>query len=107
MYFKSYFTINENFAFQGKIKPLHRRRKQKMFIAVPQLVLKNGNFKIRPGILTDEGAEIGTSRYYYESEKIPKEVMKTAKPLPEFFAVEYNEDGSRNKIFEEFSDNRK
>ena len=47
------------------------------------------------------GIETGASRYYYESGKLYREIDFENGKIKDNSFVEYNEDGSKNKIFEE------
>jgi S1-C subfamily serine protease len=107
MYFKSYFVVNGKLAFQGKIKSAAPSEESKnVYTGKCSWYYKNGNLK-QVKTFNDEGLEIGTTRYYYESGKIWKEIEYENGRASQNFMVEYNEDGTRNKIFEEeFTNNQ-
>jgi S1-C subfamily serine protease len=100
-YYKSYFTSNGKLSFQGKIKQASEVDESKnSYLGTCIWYHKNGNIR-QQRTFNDLSQETGVSRDYYESGKIWKEnEYKNGKPLGTYF-VEYNEDGARNKIFEE------
>lgn len=100
-YYRGYFTSNGKLSFQGKVKLASEEDESKNRYAGTCIWYhKNGN--IRQQRTFDElSQETGVSRFYYESGKIWKEIeFLNGKPLGTYF-IEYNEDGSKNKIFEE------
>ncbi len=105
-FYRSFFTLNGRLAFQGKIKSVSSTDESKnSYTGKCSWYYKNGNVR-QLRSFTDEGLETGISKTYYESGKIWKEVeYLNGKPSQNFY-TEYNEDGARNRIFEEdFNDN--
>jgi S1-C subfamily serine protease len=105
-YYRSYFTSNGKLSFQGKIKLASEDDETKnRYVGACTWYYKNGNIR-QQKTFNELSQETGVSRNYYESGKIWKEVeFINGKPLGTYF-IEYNEDGSKNKIFEdEFNNN--
>lgn len=104
-FYRSLYTINGKPYFQGKIKSVSPDDESRnIYSGTCTWYFKNGNTKaIRT--FNDNGEENGTSRYYYESGKIWKEIEYHNGKTAGTSFVEYNEDGSKNKIFEETFDN--
>jgi S1-C subfamily serine protease len=104
-YYRSYYTVNNKLYFQGKIKIASENDENKnIYSGTCSWYYKNGNIK-QTRSFNEKGQETGISRYYYESGKIWKEIeFENGKASGHSFA-EYNEDGSKNKIFEEDFDN--
>jgi S1-C subfamily serine protease len=100
-YFRSYFSINGKVCFQGAITVAATDDENKnIYKGTCTWYYKNGNIK-QVRSFNDKGEETGISKNYYESGKLWKELeYKNGKPVSNSFS-EYNEDGSKNKIFEE------
>jgi len=105
MLFRSFFVVNGKMAFEGKIKSAAPVDENKNVYSGKCIwYYKNGNVK-QIKTYNDEGEETGISKYFYESGKIWKEIeYAKGKPSQNYF-TEYNEDGTKNKIFEEDFDN--
>ena len=106
-FYKSYYVSNGTLYFEGKMLVLNNEDDNKsVYAGKCSWFHKNGNNKqIR--VFDDKGIENGVSRYFYESGKLWKELEFVNGRLKNNTYVEYEEDGLRNKIFEEeFTDNR-
>lgn len=104
-YYRSFYSVNNKPYFQGKIKNASADDENKnVYTGTCTWYYKNGVLKsVRT--FNENGEENGTSKYYYESGKIWKEVEYANGKTAGTSYVEYNEDGSKNKIFEENFDN--
>lgn len=105
-FYRSFFISNGSTAFAGKIIRVNNEDDSKsVYSGTCVWNYKNGvNKQIRH--FDDNGVEIGTSKYYYESGKIWKEMEFVNGKLKNHTYTEYEEDGMQNKIFEEeFTDN--
>jgi S1-C subfamily serine protease len=104
-YYRSFYTVNNKLFFQGKISNASADDENKnIYNGTCNWYYKNGNTKsIRT--FNENGEENGVSKYYYESGKIWKEIEYNKGKTTGNSFVEYNEDGTKNKIFEENFDN--
>ncbi|MBA3663691.1 MAG: trypsin-like peptidase domain-containing protein [Bacteroidetes bacterium] len=104
-FYRSFYSINGKIYFQGAIKtPSTQDENKNIYTGTCSWHYKNGNLKMIRSF-NEKGEESGTSRYYYESGKIWKEIEYHNGKYSETAFVEYNENGSKNKIFEENFDN--
>jgi S1-C subfamily serine protease len=105
-YYRCFYTSNNKLYFKGKIKQIDNDDDNKsVFTGIGNWFYKNGNPK-QTRNFNDKGIEIGTSNYYYESGKIWKEIEYDNGKVKDNTYIEYNEDGSKSKIFEdEFNNN--
>jgi S1-C subfamily serine protease len=100
-FFRSFYTSNGRVYFEGRIKSTSAEDESKnVYTGTCTWYYKNGNTKQLRGF-NDKGQEIGISRYYYESGKIWKELEFELGKVKNNTFAEYNEDGSKNRIFEE------
>lgn len=100
-YFYSYYTINDHRYFSGRIKNANPEDESRnIYTGACTWYYKNGNPK-QTLDFDANGKEKGVSRYYYESGKIWKEIEYEKGKIKNNTFNEYNEDGSRNRIFEE------
>lgn len=100
-FFRSYYTLNNKIYFQGKIAVVSSEDENKnSYIGTCNWFYKNGNLK-QTKSFNDKGNETGMSKSYYESGKIWKEIEFENGKITRNSFIEYNEDGSKNKIFEE------
>jgi S1-C subfamily serine protease len=105
-YYRSFYASNNKMYFQGAIaSPSDEDESKNVYRGICNWYFKNGNVKYLK-TYSDKGLEIGTSKYYYESGKIWKEIELENGKIKNSTYSEYNEDGTRNVIFEEtFSNN--
>lgn len=99
--YRGYYASNDKLQFEGKIKSASNEDESKnVYYGSCRWYFKNGNLK-QVRSFDDNGLETGTSKLYYESGKIWKEIeYSKGKPVNSSY-TEYNEDGSKNKLFEE------
>ncbi|MBA3681283.1 MAG: trypsin-like peptidase domain-containing protein [Bacteroidetes bacterium] len=104
-YFRSYYAVNNKLFFEGRIQsPSAGDENKNLYTGLCTWYYKNGNVKqIRS--FNAKGEETGISKYYYESGKIWKEVEFQNGKVAQNSFVEYNEDGTKSKLFEENFDN--
>ena len=101
LYYRCFYTSNNKIYFKGSIKELNNDDETKnVYTVLCQWYYKNGNPK-QTRNFTDKGLETGSSSYYYESGKIWKEIDYDNGRIKENTFTEYNEDGSKSRIFEE------
>jgi S1-C subfamily serine protease len=100
-FFKSYFVTNNKLAFQGKItSPSSDDENKNVYQGKCTWYYKNGTVRsIRT--YNEQGEETGNSRYFHESGKIWKEIEYVKNKPSQNFYVEYDEYGTKNRIFEE------
>jgi S1-C subfamily serine protease/antitoxin component YwqK of YwqJK toxin-antitoxin module len=100
-FYRSFFVSNGKISFEGKIsKASNTDETQNVYEGECKWYYKNGAIKEIKNY-NSEGKENGLAKYYYESGKLNKEIeLKNGKPLASTY-LEYDEDGTKNKIFEE------
>ncbi len=100
-YYRYFYVSNGKVYFKGKISLADPDDDAKsLFSGECFWYHKNGNLK-QSRKFTEKGVEIGTSKYFYESGKIWKEIEYENGKIKDNTYVEYNEDGSKSRIFEE------
>lgn len=105
-YFRSYYTLNNKIYFKGRLSfaAPDDESKNTYALGTCNWYFKNGNLKFVKAF-NEKGLETGISRSYYESGKLWREIeFKDGKQINPTF-IEYDEDGSKNKILEENFDN--
>lgn len=100
-FYKSYYVSNEKLQFEGRISSASDEDENRnVYAGVCRWYYKNGNPKAIRNFDAN-GLETGESKFYYESGKLSREVeYSKGKPVGNAF-TEYNEDGSKSRIFEE------
>ncbi|HQQ93983.1 MAG TPA: trypsin-like peptidase domain-containing protein [Bacteroidia bacterium] len=100
-FFRSWYLSNGRLNFQGRISNVSESDENKnTYSGLCYWYYKNGNAKaIRA--FAEDGTEKGLSKYYFESGKIQKEIEYENGRVKDNTFFEYDEDGSRNCVFEE------
>lgn len=100
-YYRCYYSSNNKLYFKGTIKLADSDDENKnVYAGTCYWFYKNGNPK-QTRIFNEKGLENGISLYYYESGKIWKEINYENGRMRDNTYTEYNEDGSKSKIFDE------
>lgn len=100
-YYRSFYLSNGHIYFEGLITtPSEENEVKNIYGGNCKWYYKNGNLKFQK-TYTEKGLETGTSKSYYESGKIWKEIEFENGKTKNSFYNEYNEDGTKNIIFEE------
>lgn len=104
-FYRCYFIVNGKLNFQGRIVIADNDNENKnVYTGTCNWYHKNGNPRVIRSF-NEKGEEHGSSKYFYESGKIWKELTFNNGKTLENSIVEYDEDGSKNRIFEENFDN--
>lgn len=104
-YYRCFYSSNNKLFFKGKIKIADFEDEAKnIYEGLCQWYYKNGLLKQERNF-NEKGLEIGVSSYYYESGKIWKEIDYENGKMKDNTFIEYNEDGSKSRIFDEEFDN--
>lgn len=104
-FYRCYFIVNGKLNFQGRIVTADNDNENKnVYTGTCNWYHKNGNPRVIRSF-NEKGEEHGNSKYFYESGKIWKELAFNNGKTLENSIVEYDEDGSKNRIFEENFDN--
>jgi S1-C subfamily serine protease len=105
-FFRSYYTINDRPYFTGSITSVAADDESRnVYAGNCTWYYKNGNLKSTRSF-NSAGTEHGLSKHFYESGRIWKEIDYEKGRIKGSTYVEYNEDGTRNEIFEdEFTGN--
>lgn len=99
--YKSYYVVNNKIQFEGKIKVVSDEDESKnVYTGVCRWYHKNGNLRDLRTFDAD-GKESGISKTYYETGKIWKEIEYIKGKVASNYYIEYNEDGTKNKLFED------
>jgi len=100
-FYRSFYTSNERVYFEGRLKQASAEDESRnQYLGVCRWYYKNGNQK-QTREFNEKGQETGLSRYYYESGKIWREMEYETGNLKNNTYLEYNEDGTRSRIFED------
>jgi len=104
--FRSYYTSNGKPYFSGKITEASTTdENQNVYSGNCYWFYRNGNLRSARNF-NSNGQEIGTSKYYFESGKLQKEVEYELGALKHSWYTEFDENGNKSRIFEEtFSTN--
>lgn len=105
-YYRCFYSSNGRLYFKGKIKLADPDDESKnVYAGTCFWYHKNGNLKQQRNF-TEKGVETGTAKYYYESGKTWKEIDYENGRIRDNTYIEYNEDGSKSRLFEdEFTNN--
>ena len=100
-YFRSFYSSNGRLYFKGKLKQADNDDEAKnIYSGICYWYHKNGNLK-QVRNFNDKGTETGTAKYYYESGKLWKEIDYENGRVKDNTYIEYNEDGTKSRLFEE------
>lgn len=100
-YYRSYYVSNDRLYFKGKLKLADADDDNKsLFSGECFWYHKNGNLK-QFRAFNEKNLEVGTSKYYYESGKLWKEIEYENGKIKDNTYSEYNEDGTKSRIFDE------
>jgi len=104
--YRSYYASNKKLYFVGKIsKASTTDENQNVYSGNCYWYYRNGNQRALRNF-NSNGQEIGTSKYYFESGKLQKEVEYELGALKHSWYTEFDENGNKSRIFEEtFSNN--